>query len=82
VYHVDFGFGAVQIVNDAGFIAQFGSTSLPFNPLGQRAGARPNDPKLVGLGLPLTIWPGPGEDVTILLPLLNEAIAIMKRIKP
>lgn len=77
VYSFTGGYGKVIMVTDAGAVANFDGQEVAFNALGQIVGSDSRSTKVVGLDVPLAIWPQDGENVQRLLPIINEAIILM-----
>jgi len=77
VYSFTSGNGTVIMVTSASAVADFNGQEVAFNQLGQIVGSDPRSAKVIGLNVPLSIWPKDGENVQRLLPIINEAIVLM-----
>jgi hypothetical protein len=78
VYHLTLGFGTVSMVTSSSAMALFNGQQIGFDAQGKSTNAGAVQVKMIGVGIPLQVWPEGAEDVTKLIPIINEAVVLMR----
>jgi hypothetical protein len=78
IYHLTLGFGKVVATTASSAIADIGGQHVPFNQTGRIVDSAPSSPKMIGIGIPVQVWPEGAEDVTKLIPIIEQAIVLMR----